>query len=323
MFLSGNATPLQRKLMEEWMAADPANVEQFYEWVEEWETEHPQVFPDSEQAWEKFAAQLDTPQTKSLAGRTIPLKKTHFWTQNRWLGWVAASVVLAITFVFTKDTIFYTSYQTAYGEIKTIQLEDGSRVVLNTHSLLRVPRFGFATGTREVFLEGEAEFSVTHKPDNQHFLVHTPDQLEVEVLGTEFVVYSRSKGSQVVLTKGKVQLRSLQSPKDKPLVIKPGDVVTVDRKGTFSVQSIPSTQNYTAWKEHRFVFDHTSLREVATLIEENFGVSVELLDSALYDRTLTGTFRAENASEMLQALSELMNLTIQKGTNSYTIKENP
>ena len=38
---SGNATPLQRKLIEEWLA-DPDNVEYYYECLNEWENNNAQ-----------------------------------------------------------------------------------------------------------------------------------------------------------------------------------------------------------------------------------------------------------------------------------------
>jgi hypothetical protein len=42
-----------------------------------------------------------------------------------------------------RDSILYQHYKTTNGELSTIHLSDGSRVILNANSTLKVPRFGF------------------------------------------------------------------------------------------------------------------------------------------------------------------------------------
>lgn len=312
-FFSGNATPLQKKVIEKWLE-EADNRELFFEWLREWENEHPQFLADPEAALGKFRARRrDTakPARETLApGRPRPLFRA--WA-------IAASVVLvlAVSLWTWQDSIRYHQYQTAYGEIRTLVLADGSRVVLNANSSLRVPRFGFGTATRQVVLEGEAQFSVTHTLTHQKFIVHTPDQMAVEVLGTEFVVYSRKRGSRVILQKGKVQLRNAAN---QVLSVAPGDVVTLDKKGVFQKKSEQPVQNYSAWKENRFVFDRTSLREVATLIAEVFGNQVRISDPALARQSISGTFRAKNAREMLQMVVDVTGIEVVEDGTGYLLR---
>ena len=74
-------------------------------------------------------------------------------------------------------------YKTAYGETKTVELPDGSKVTLNTNSNIRIKHAWNAEIPREVWLDGEAFFKVSHQGNNQKFVVHTQDNVDVEVLG--------------------------------------------------------------------------------------------------------------------------------------------
>jgi ferric-dicitrate binding protein FerR (iron transport regulator) len=314
-FFSGNATPLQKKAIEEWLKQEP-NLEWFFEYLKEWENEHPQFLADTDQAYEQLRSNLKSnhSRTKSKLSQQIPNRSFNIWM-------VAASVFLmfACTFLLFKDAILYKTYTTAFGEVRTFSLEDGSHVALNANSSLRVPRYSFNHADREVFLAGEAEFSVKHTPTHQKFIVTTPDKMSVEVLGTQFIVYSRARASKVILQTGKVRVSNASN---QSLTIVPGDIVTMDQKGLFKKESAQAVQIYSAWKNRRFIFDHTSLKEVTLLIEENFGIKVHLSDATLADRSITGTFQANNALEMLEMLSDVSDLRISGQNQVYTLSTN-
>jgi ferric-dicitrate binding protein FerR (iron transport regulator) len=165
-------------------------------------------------------------------------------------------------------------------------------------------------------LTGEAEFSVQHLSNHQRFVVRTPDQLEVQVLGTEFMIYSRARGSKVVLNKGKVQLRSLKNQEIKPMVITTGDVVTISTQGRLTLQHNQPVAVHLGWKEHRFTFDNTSVAEIAYQITERFGTQIIIADSILAKRTLGGTFKAETAEEILKVMAEMLEAKMVRDTQS-------
>ncbi|QDK78412.1 DUF4974 domain-containing protein [Spirosoma sp. KCTC 42546] len=308
-FFDGKATAIQRKYIEAWLA-DEANQETYYQYLDEWESQRPQFAVDADKALDAFLPVLEDTNPRTLQPKII--KNTpSFWTKH-WLGLrIAASVLLVSLlggFLF-RAQLLYTSYQTAYGQTSTVQLSDGTLVVLNANSTLHVPRFGFGSDTRDVFLEGEGEFTVTHTANNQRFIVRTPGNFQIEVLGTEFVVYARERGKRVFLNKGKVKLGL---PQGQQLYMKPGNVVTVANSGRYKLTQSAPARPYLAWKEHWFYFDNTSLAEVAQQIQERFGVKVVVTDSLLSQRRIAGNFKAEKADDLLQILSELLNLNIVK-----------
>ncbi len=317
-FLSGQATSLQKKLVEEWLEEEK-NYELFYEWLDEWEREHPQFLTDTDTALQQYVEKIGNSKPEYF-NELIEVKQKS--NKTNWFRYAAATfILLSAAYLLNKaDFIQYQTYSTGYGEVKQLLLEDGSRVFLNSNSSLQVPRFGFGKTTREVLIKGEAEFSVVHTKNDQKFLVHTTDNLEIEVVGTEFVVYSRARGSKVVLNKGKVVLRTLMGKDTLPhtLTIKPGDVVTIE-KGKFNLKEKQQVKAHSAWKEHRFVFDHTSLREIAFEMEESFGVSMQIQDSTLANRQLTGTFEAQDADELIQVLARVLDVQVSQRGKKVTL----
>lgn len=207
------------------------------------------------------------------------------------------------------------TYYTSYNVTKSFILEDSTRVTLNGNSKLEVPRWGFGSYTREVVLDGEAEFAVTHTADNNLFIVHTADNSSVTVLGTEFLVYSRPRGTRVVLNKGKVQLTSAKDPKPHDMV--PGERADVTLSGAIEIKKLTTAELSTksVWKQHEFKFQSTRLADAAAEMKEIFGVSIIIKNDTLASRELTGTFKAQNADELVNALSEILDMdsSIQDG----------
>jgi transmembrane sensor len=305
----GRANAMQKALIEDFLA-DPNNKELYFLWLEEWERNNPQLLADADLAYQRLSEKSDKTGATRVAKSPV--------TRSLNFLWIAASVVILLTggSFFFRDDILTRQYKTDYGELKTVILADGSTVTLNANSSIKVPRFNFGKGTREVFLAGEAAFSVKHLPAHNRFIVRTPDQLEVQVLGTEFMVYSRNRGSKVVLNEGSVQLRSLKKQMSKPVVIIPGDVVMVSSQGSFSISHQQRLSVHSDWKDRRFSFENTPVSEIAHQITEVFGAQIIISDSTLSKRTLGGTFKAKSAEELLDVIADMLEVRVVPNTAS-------
>ncbi|MGV3561048.1 FecR family protein [Larkinella arboricola] len=308
-FFDGKATAFQRKLLADWLS-DDASREQYYQYLDEWENRRPQVAVDTETALTRYQLILNNQKTSVGPAKMQPDLSAGFF--RRWARWgIAASVVLvslAGAYLF-RVQLLYETHQTAFGETREYRLEDGTEVTLNANSVLRVPRFGFGRDTRKVYLEGEGEFKVTHTVTNQRFIVQTADRVQVEVLGTEFVVYSRKKGKRVFLSKGKVKL---DLPQGQQLYMRPGNVVTIANSGKYQLSRTATARPYVAWKDHWFYFDNTSVAEIADQIHERFGIKVTVPDTRLAQRRIAGNYKAKRADDLLLILSELLSLNVVK-----------
>jgi transmembrane sensor len=138
-------------------------------------------------------------------------------------------------------------------------------------------------------------------------------------VGTEFVVYSRERGSKVVLNKGKVLIRSLADTSRRTISVKPGEVVTI-QKGAFKILPKQRTATHTEWKDHRFTFDHTPVQEIAYQVEERFGIKLLVTDTILARRELTGTYEAENAKELLDVLVRVLDVQIMQNDQKLLLQ---
>jgi transmembrane sensor len=96
-------------------------------------------------------------------------------------------------------------YASAIGKHTSIPLQDGSVVILNTNSRIKVE---YTEYNRNIHLiQGEAHFEVAKNKDRS-FRVYA-SKGRVEALGTAFTVYLRNKDVEVLVTEGKVELAEL------------------------------------------------------------------------------------------------------------------
>ena len=323
-YFDNKATTLEKRRIDEW-AKDPQNKELFYEYLAQWESLNIQYVSDVDAAIRRHQRRLEIIQIQVDVEDKVkrPSKRLFFKFS------IAASFLMAAMIVgyLSKNKVLYKTMATSYGETKSVLLEDGTSVILNANSSLTIPRLGFGDYTRNVFLKGEANFSVAHLPGNQKFVVKTMDGPDIVVLGTEFTVYNRLHQFKVSLSKGKIQLNYKDSQHGKNLIMKAGELVTIDSKGEAVLKKTADPEKFSAWKDNRYVFEHTSLQDICTLFREDFGVDIEIADPEISMWAVSGTFKASNAQELLEALAESSGLVYIKEDQKVIIhsikKPNP
>jgi ferric-dicitrate binding protein FerR (iron transport regulator) len=176
--------------------------------------------------------------------------------------------------------------RTMYGEIKNVLLPDSSTVVLNANSTLRISDNWNEKQGREVWLEGEAYFQVERSRvvTGQKFTVHTKS-LDVEVLGTKFNVKEKAI----------VEKKAL-------LIMRPGQVVTVDSQMETRVNEDKDVIARSGWSRHEFHFDNTSLGEISRLVEDIYGYKMVLEDTAMAHVAISGDLRVHTVQELVKVL---------------------
>ena len=315
-------SPLQRELIARWLE-EKANEEQYYEWLEEWENKHMQYVAQLDAASQRYSLLLTENPNGEGQTETLSIRpdRTNWW-RNGWF--VAASVLILFCLAaFIRSDLFrYKTYETAFGETRSLKLVDGSAVLLNANSTLRIPRWSFGSTSRDVLLTGEANFSITHTPNNQRFVVKTDKRLDVVVVGTEFTVFARKRGTRVALHKGEVQLHYQEGAVEKQLTMKPGQLATLDPKNHIAVKETRQVleQKKPTWGQERFVFDEISLQEVAYLLEENYGLQVAIKDRELANRVLAGSLRAASVDQLLQSISEILDIDVIRQGNRVRLQ---
>jgi ferric-dicitrate binding protein FerR (iron transport regulator) len=293
-YLSGESTPDERARIEA-RARQDAELRELLRAVPAALQEEPGPAWDSERAWQRLAG----------ARRRRPFAP---WRRVMWA--IAATIVLAggvgIAFKIWSATPAQpdvTSYQTAAGERRTVQLADGSRVVLAASSRLRVPA-SYASAERSLELEGEAFFDVVADAGNP-FIVLTRNA-QTRVLGTSFVVseYPSDRAAEVVVVSGRVEFGSRRL--GRATVLEPRQAARVSEDGALVIRADIDVRERVAWLEGRLVFRAVSFAAAVPTLERWYGIEIEVADSALANARVTAFFEQQSQTEVLDALAETL-----------------
>ena len=221
-------------------------------------------------------------------------------------------------------SINYQLIETTPGQKTTVQYSDGSDIVMNANSQMRVPERLTTVDTMRVWLEGEALFSITRKPKDQSrtFIVHTPDG-DVSVLGTEFSVNTTNGQSRVVLKEGRVRVNVQDSLRNKNLQydMKPNQMALFSHSLDEIKVAQVNPDVYTSWASDSLVLDNTPLSDLVKRIEFTYGVEVVVDNNALLDKKLTGRFKNLNLSFILKGLAQTLDVDIEKREQTVYINE--
>lgn len=219
----------------------------------------------------------------------------------------------------------YSTIEVGYGEKGVLKISDGSSIRLNANSSLRYSPEQFNKATVEVWLEGEAYFSVVRDPGNKkrNFIVHTPDG-DIRVLGTRFNVNTRFRRTGVVLEEGSVEvvLKDKFQEVTGQIRLKRGQRAQFSSNQTdVQVQQVNTTL-YTAWRNGKLVFKDIPLKEIIKNIEHTYGVSIEVEEPALLDKKISGSLRNPDLETLLKGMEEVLNLNIrQVKEDAYYLSE--
>jgi transmembrane sensor len=249
---------------------------------------------------------------------TVPSAPVIALKQKRTMWWAAAAIFIVATGLggwqyFSQHN--RSAFQTRYGEIRNELFPDGSQVTLNANTEVTYGK-GWQNGKdREVWLKGEAFFEVKKTTEKSRFIVHLAN-FDVIVTGTKFNVNNRGSKSNVLLKEGSVIIRS---PGGKEIFLKPGEFVEYSN-GQLQMKTINDIL-VTSWRDRKFIFEKTPLREVAAALTETYGVKVTLVDDAVAATPISGIFPNDNLDIFLAYLEARDDLEIDKTEKEIVIRK--
>ena len=231
--------------------------------------------------------------------------------------WWAVAAIIFLTSIGVWQYYSHTSgkliIQTAYGETRQSVLPDGSLVMLNANTTLNYKNWREGSD-REVWVKGEAFFHVKKTAQKTKFIVHTGN-FDVVVTGTQFNVISRNNKNNVLLKEGSVTVEH----NGRQLNMKPGDYIEFNNTGIQkkAINNAPVL----AWTEHKFIFDNTPMKEVASLVTELYGIKVTLADENCAAGTISGIILNDNLDVFIQALDALPEYEVIKLEDEILIRK--
>lgn len=218
-------------------------------------------------------------------------------------------------------------YSTSRGQYATVRLADGTQVTLAPQTKLTVSG-DYGRTERAVSLVGEAVFDVRHDP-TRAFRVRA-GQATIEDIGTRFDLraYKTDRQVTVAVEAGAVTLspsradsaRALRDSGAIGLVLRAGDVGTLDFSGSVSSTHRAAASRYLSWTHGRLSFVSQPLPDVLATIGRWYDLEFRVPDKALAERLVTGEFSTQSASEMIDALAIAVDASVERAGRVVTLR---
>jgi transmembrane sensor len=244
----------------------------------------------------------------------------------RWALAAAAACVFVVASVIVGRSHWFTpEYVTAVGEQRSITLEDGSVVELNSQSRLRTH---FEKELRAIeLLEGEAIFRVSKDP-HRPFRVRT-GVTDIVAVGTAFNVNASDARTVVTVLEGRVRVnqrdaaersaaRSAQAVNEFELAV--GDQLIVGKEQPAIRVSLRDTEKVTSWTERRLIFEDTPLSSVAAEFARYSSRAIHIEDSGVGARKINGVFDATDPASLVEFLSADPTLEIHTDPDGWIVR---
>ena len=194
----------------------------------------------------------------------------------------------------------YNKLTVPFGKRFEIELSDGTVIQLNAGTILKYPVTFSDPNSRDVYLEGEAFFSVQKNPEHP-FIVHTKN-MNVRVLGTKFNVssYENEDTTSTVLLEGSVKvLRPNENDNlDVGTIISPNQQAAI-QYGELSVEEV-DVEKYIAWTQGILYFDNDRFADIVKELERHYNVKILNKYQELNSVRYTGTFQYKTISQVLE-----------------------
>lgn len=241
--------------------------------------------------------------------------------ESFWKGWFSykglGAVALVVLAIFAtgrwldQDLPPGTSYVTAVGEQKTIVLEDGSTVVLDTATAITAR---FLKDERRIDLEqGQADFQV--KSDKQKPFVVYAAGGSVTAVGTRFQVRAKGTGVSVVLLEGVVRVDSPKSENGTRVtaLLEPGQRLQFDRADSRWNKERVDLEASRGWADGNLFARNWRLGDLLNEMNRYSSTQLRLSDPNLADLPISGTFKVGDHASLVLALEHGWALHAEKG----------
>ncbi len=222
------------------------------------------------------------------------------------------------------------SYQTAVGEQRSVVLEDGSLVTINTSSEIEVD---YSRERRLIrLIRGEALFEVMHNVQRP-FDVIVGDVI-VRAVGTKFNVDRRARQTTVSVVEGTVKVmseipsasdRTTHSDDSAARIVTAAQRIVLTNEEMGAPEQIPDLAPLTAWTQRQLVFENQSLAAVAEEFNRYNRRQILIRSPALNEREITGVFQANDSYPFLVFISQIPGVRVEtttEGNYVVTIEEN-
>jgi transmembrane sensor len=267
------------------------------------------------------------PASGGLKNPAAEARRPDRWT-HRWVIGVAASIALCLLAMpVIREALNPTHFRTSTGEQRSVSLPDGSIVLLDAQSQLRLR---YSADARDVVLErGQANFRVA-RDAQRPFRVHTGSAV-VQAVGTRFDVRVSPDRTSVAVLEGRVRVSS-RAPTTLPpqytseglkeqVELDAGQATQVLHKEHVMRVTRADTARTTAWQQRRLVFRDNTLEEIlAEFARYNRHLNIEVDSEAIRSTRFSGTFDADDPAFLLMYLETDPSIVVDRAGDEVVIR---
>lgn len=295
--------------------------------VKRWLAEHPDHGRALELATEVWQETADLPgelpRLETLVDEDLQRSRNFVPTFARAAAFALTLCCAVLGYIYLVGA---NSLTTDVGEQRTVTLEDGTRVELNTSSRMRVK---YDAVVRRIILDsGEAWFDVA-KQAGRPFIV-VVGRREVVALGTQFLVRRQGEEMSVTLLEGHVAVtpadearRAARPLPGEPVVLEPGQRLELGHDGAVSID-MPEPAKATAWRRGQLIFEDTPLSEAAAEFNRYSHREIKLTSQDMADIRVGGTFRIGDVASFARAVANAQGLqVIDRGSQLLLARDGP
>lgn len=274
----------------------PAELDAFAMWLAQGQAQ--------DEAWQEVQSMLGALREPARAIREQEQARWRRPRSRQWRQWACAAAVLLMVGVVALQTPWLdrlrADYATGTGEMRRVELADGSELQLNTDTAVQIR---MTAGERQVhLLRGEAWFVVT-KDAARPFIVESGGG-RVKVVGTQFSVARRDDQTRVQVAQGRVEV---SAGKGEPVYLDPGRAVEYQDERLTAVHGFDPTVGF-AWRQRQLVFRQQPLSEVVDELNRYWPGRTLVLGDALRERRVSGVFDIDKPEAVLKALVYTLHL---------------
>lgn len=284
-----------------------ATLEAFRQWRQE--PGRREAYAEVERAWRRTAVlegdhDMGQAVDAALARGAQRRAALHAWTRPRIaigalvLGLAVAALGAGWAFW---PALAGRTYVTGVGEQRLVQLEDGSRVRLDTDTRVSV-RLG-AHARRVRLVRGQAFFDVAH--DASRPFVVAAGAADVRAIGTRFDVRRDAGHVRITLVQGLVEVRG-PAAGAAAVRLHPGEQVSAN--GALSAPRPVDLDAATSWTDGRIVFHAVPLRAAIAEVNRYSRRKIVLDAPGLADEAVSGAFDSGDIDAFVAAVSTLQGL---------------
>ncbi|MBP7497580.1 MAG: FecR family protein [Bacteroidales bacterium] len=304
-FLSGEASPDEAMLLEDWKADNDSNLTYYNNCAKIFELTgriQDNSVINSNEAWNKTKARI-TPAIENKANKF-----------NYSLFRIAAAVLLivgltGVLFYLFKDNKNQIITYTAGSVSKNITLDDGTDIIISPNSSIIADK-DFGKKNRTLHLKGSAYFSVKHNSGPS--LLIDAGNVYIKDIGTKFNITTSSNEDTIKLKVDEGIVLLFDSLGTEIIIKASGKALYIKSSKEIKDLSKPAVS-------HHFIFNDSKLVDIITELNKAYNVRILMKNQNIGNCKLTTNFNNEQIETILLVITETLGLSFEKTQDAFII----